>query len=398
MRQWWFLLFWLGAALGARAQAWQRDPVLSNLRLTWLEPDSAGFMWAATDRGLFRYDGYQAVPFNDLIQEGWHLPAGYITTLEFAGGYLWIGAESGLYAYAAGRLHPVLLRATTGGQQVSAICRHAQTGQLWVAYGNSASAVAVFDPKKLGKEVTYAPEVGRGFVNELLDAPGGGMWAVRSGLHETWRLDARAIVQERIKSNGFNWAREGRNGAVYQFSPTKYLAVPGTNGRWQASPFGLFEAQPNGQFRTEQEWLPADKRAMGRGFGVTQVDSTWYWWCSAQDAPTDGFNRCYSLVELTWNARGQRPRVVRKPMPTLPFAGAYRLQVGATGSRLLWAWTMGQQGCYRRAGAASGAGCADEHARYHATPGWAVAGRVLLGNICAGRRFAYRAAAACYYG
>ena len=81
MRHWLLVLLWLGTALGARAQAWQRDPVLSALRLNRLEPDSAGFMWAATDRSVYRYDGYQAVPLNDLIGEGLRLPSGAVRTL-----------------------------------------------------------------------------------------------------------------------------------------------------------------------------------------------------------------------------------------------------------------------------------------------------------------------------
>ncbi len=344
MRHWLLVLFWLGTALGGRAQAWQRDPVLSALRLNKLEPDSAGFMWAATDRSVYRYDGYQAVPLNDLIREGLRLPSGTVKTLVFAGGHLWIGTESGLYAYAAGQLLAVPLPPNAGGQSVEVLCLHPQTGRLWVSYGTAASVVAVLNPRWPTEGLVAPVARGKGAVFGLLDAPAGGIWAVRSEVQETWLLDARCRVRRRLKGH-FNWARQGTSGPAYQFSTTPDLVVPGSGGRWLADRNALYEVGPDGYRRVAQRWAQSN---ISRG--IMQLDSTWYWWRNGgfTQAPELHDGRHHTLVKLTWRA-GRPPKLTLSPLPPLAFAGEYRLQVGAAGSGLLWAFAAGQQqGCYKR--------------------------------------------------
>ncbi len=94
--------FVLGAALaGPGPLAAQRynfkfygeEEGLQNLVVQVMLQDRAGFLWAGTENGLFRYDGSRFTSFGKA--DG--LPAGRIESLhESVDGTLWIGTQLGL--------------------------------------------------------------------------------------------------------------------------------------------------------------------------------------------------------------------------------------------------------------------------------------------------------------
>ncbi len=88
---------------------WQ-DSGLTNLSVNTINQDKDGFLWVATDNGLFRYNGSRFERFGR--EEG--LPQDDVTALaESPGGALWAGTPVGSYL-SGGRFHQVPLGARQG--------------------------------------------------------------------------------------------------------------------------------------------------------------------------------------------------------------------------------------------------------------------------------------------
>jgi diguanylate cyclase (GGDEF)-like protein/PAS domain S-box-containing protein len=104
-------LLWFAAAAGAQAppqtwQAYQRDfyfqqidstEGLAQNSVSLVFQDRRGFMWFATQGGLFRYDGYKLIRYTHDPDRADSLPNDYlVTSLADAGGdRLWVGSSSG---------------------------------------------------------------------------------------------------------------------------------------------------------------------------------------------------------------------------------------------------------------------------------------------------------------
>lgn len=74
-------------------QSHGREAGLGNLRINLLLQDGIGFLWAGTDRGLFRFDGQRFTAFG--TAEG--LPSPEVNALQLdAEGALWVGTTRGL--------------------------------------------------------------------------------------------------------------------------------------------------------------------------------------------------------------------------------------------------------------------------------------------------------------
>src|ERR1035438_8995152 len=82
-----------------------QDSGLTNLAVNTINQDRDGFLWVATDNGLFRYNGRRFRRFGR--DEG--LPQDDVTALTISsGGTVWAGTPGGI-AYLSGlRFHPVL--------------------------------------------------------------------------------------------------------------------------------------------------------------------------------------------------------------------------------------------------------------------------------------------------
>ncbi len=96
--RWLRLMSGLLLAMSASAQRYSfkyygHDQGLSNLAVTCLLQDRAGFLWVGTENGLHRYDGLRFTGFG--VEEG--LPSGRIEALhETSDGTLWVGTSAGL--------------------------------------------------------------------------------------------------------------------------------------------------------------------------------------------------------------------------------------------------------------------------------------------------------------
>lgn len=138
------VLVLLGMLPSARAQRVALDANLRNLVVWQAVPDPAGWLWLATDRGGYRYDGQQLVPLRALVRQGPALPAGSMrAVLRDARGRLWWSGAAGLWAFApdSGRLRAVALPDCPAKRLgVTALGWH--TGRLWV--GRDADSFAVF--------------------------------------------------------------------------------------------------------------------------------------------------------------------------------------------------------------------------------------------------------------
>src|SRR6202521_1792940 len=82
------------------------DEGLKNLAVQAVLQDRAGFLWAGTQNGLYRYDGNHFTAFTS--RDG--LPGSRIESLyEAADGTLWVGTDRGLARRVGGRFEPVVL-------------------------------------------------------------------------------------------------------------------------------------------------------------------------------------------------------------------------------------------------------------------------------------------------
>ena len=80
------------------------DEGLKNLAVQAVLQDRAGFLWAGTQNGLYRYDGNHFTAFTS--REG--LPGTRIESLyEAADGTLWVGTDRGLARRAGDRFESV---------------------------------------------------------------------------------------------------------------------------------------------------------------------------------------------------------------------------------------------------------------------------------------------------
>jgi ligand-binding sensor domain-containing protein len=74
-------------------QSHAREAGLGKLRINLLLQDRVGFIWAGTDRGVYRFDGQRFTPFG--VPQG--LPSPEVNALQLdAEGRLWVGTNQGL--------------------------------------------------------------------------------------------------------------------------------------------------------------------------------------------------------------------------------------------------------------------------------------------------------------
>jgi len=119
---------------GASAQRYNfkfygEDEGLQNLAVQVVLQDHAGFLWAGTQNGLYRYDGSRFTAFG----KGEGLPAARIESLhESIDGTLWVGTQHGLARLRGDRFEAVPLRVAQGIGSREGIASDA-SGRLYLA-------------------------------------------------------------------------------------------------------------------------------------------------------------------------------------------------------------------------------------------------------------------------
>lgn len=241
------------------AEPWQRDPVLSRLLIKQLLTDPDGLQWAATDEGVFRYDGYELLPLARLLRPGSPpAPKGQAFSLCLdARGHLWLGTDAGLYCLTlrTGAFRRVLLprEPASAAQSVFRLFIHPRTRHLWVSYRNGS--LAVLDTNCDGRLVSARRPLPGVATLFQPDGTPAGVWVSFLSAHY---LDP-VTQREQFMLPGI--ARLGLTGPVQQYRQTPYvlMPVPGTSPLQLFSASALYTLGSNGQLHEISRWLPAGR-------------------------------------------------------------------------------------------------------------------------------------------
>jgi signal transduction histidine kinase/streptogramin lyase len=327
LAQWLLALRLAALAAGATPPApWPADPVLSAYAVQQLVAGPEGYLWAATDDGVRRYDGYEAVPLARLLRPGSApAPGGYTNLMADRAGQLWISSATGLHCYrpATGQLTRLPLPlAPAEPAAVRSLWLDGRTGRLWVGYGHGR--LLSFDPARPQLPRRPPPSLSRGQdVLRLAPATGGAVWATAAD-NGVLVLDGRGHLRHRYRL------------------PLFVLPVPGTRPQQVVSAQACFVVDSlTGRLREVQRWL----------FGPVQGDFRFYPEGDAAGRPVAWLARgqCVALRWPAGAAGAARPTVRVQPLATGPDAPApgrvYSLVRDPTGLR--WAFSPGYRGGHR---------------------------------------------------
>ncbi len=241
------------SSISAPASPWLRDAPLSQLLVKRMVTDAAGFRWVATSKGVFRYDGYELVPLQQLVRSGDDVPAQVVwrVVLDRAG-RLWLTGQYGLFCFTprTGRFRAIPLPAMrldiapgTGELLV-----HPRTGHLWVSYEDN---VIVLDPEHGGRPLGPPRKVGGSATYIQPDLTGAGVWISLFQPH--WPVRRNYT--------------EGRPGVVQlgATGPPRFrlttdcfvVPVPGTHPLEVFSASARFTLDAAGHLQETDRWLPA---------------------------------------------------------------------------------------------------------------------------------------------
>lgn len=243
---------------------------LGNLAAMRLAQDSAGFLWVATQDGVYRYDGNRFTRFG--LDEG--LPSTYVPNVQAApDGSVWVVTYGNLARFDGRRFVSVVGPKAINGLSIDG------ANNVWVA---TTSGIA-----RGGARVTFTPVAG--WPNEEATA----IWAEKSGSNSIWaasqgrvgrfvnggwtfwtnvgneRIDAIVVDRQRTV-----WARS----AAHLWS--KADAEPAFHEETQALP----ATSTSGYLALDQRgnlWVPTD-----RGVAIHNDDG-WRVIGAAEGLPTD---------------------------------------------------------------------------------------------------------------
>ena len=203
-------------------EAFKHGQGFGNQTVNLLLQDREGFIWAATERGLFRYDGFRF----ELFDGSKGLPELQTRALCLdAEGGLWVGTDARL-AHLEGDGFVTIMKGLPAGVSISDLAA-GPGGELWVATDKglfAGSEAAGFRPVQgwsdaMAQAVFYAPGSGR-------------VWAV--GTEDLWRLDP-----------GGSWTVVDRGGAASRDGLERVFEDD--HGRvWIRTASSLWELEPGG--------------------------------------------------------------------------------------------------------------------------------------------------------
>jgi len=152
-------------------KSYTRSQGLGNLATLCLLQDSAGYLWAGTQHGLFRYDGSRFVG----VDADGDLPSARIESLyETPDGILWVGTSAGLVRRDGARWVRVDV-----GRPIEIMARNAiasdRAGRLYVT---SSAGLMIGTPSATGYRFTQAPSPAGGPTRShgLHVSPDGVVW------------------------------------------------------------------------------------------------------------------------------------------------------------------------------------------------------------------------------
>jgi len=171
-------------------QAYQRDFHFQQLdssdglvqnSVSLIFQDQQGFMWLATQGGLFRFDGYSLRRYTHDPNRSDSLPDDYlVTSLADAGeGRLWVGSSTGgliLFDPAAGKVLPLPAAVQRGGSAVTGLLR-LPDGNVLVGTPHGVDRLVTGNTTQL-QRVWTEPAGTREWVRAFTRCPDGGIYAV----------------------------------------------------------------------------------------------------------------------------------------------------------------------------------------------------------------------------
>ncbi|WP_300600763.1 two-component regulator propeller domain-containing protein [Niabella sp.] len=98
-------------------QPWGLKVALSNTTVTSIAQDSLGFMWLGTNRGLSRFDGYTALPYERAIEEGV-----YVNFIKREENKIYVGSYNGLFCYDYLRNQSKICSEFLAGKNIVSYC------------------------------------------------------------------------------------------------------------------------------------------------------------------------------------------------------------------------------------------------------------------------------------
>jgi signal transduction histidine kinase len=241
-----WLTGWLSLVLGwlilpppAVAQGqWQPTPALSQHTLLQLAQDATGYLWLATNEGVYRYDGYQLASLTELSGGRTQLATTYHRLALGSRHDLWALSEAGLYRYSlrSGRLAAVPLPARRAPNwPVVPLGLVADTAQnrLWVLLDAYHVIGLSLDEGKLvpGDSWRFTePIIG------LTGEPTGGLWA-------------------QSQNRDLTYLQPGQPRQRYRTGGRFMYPLAGTRPQRFASISALYAARPDSTLREVRRWL-----------------------------------------------------------------------------------------------------------------------------------------------
>ena len=289
------------AGPGARAQPLEQHPdrVLSTVGIRDISSDATGFAWVATPQGLFRYDGRQLVPLNQLVRLGPRLSGEALRVVADSAGTVWVGMYDGLYAFvpATGELRRVPLpRLTARHGRINALLLH--RGALW--FGRGMDPCQVFRlplgrPRQPARLVWQHPQ---GLVAAIEPDSAGQLLVF--GFERSWRLTPDGQAQP-VAGHSRRYRVQQADGSRRTQLAARPLRIP--NSSCFLTDSVLYESRPAGPPRVLARWRRNISTAAVPRLNVVELDSTWYW---------QGIGE---LLAVSIRRQRQPPKLQHYPLP-----------------------------------------------------------------------------------
>jgi signal transduction histidine kinase/CheY-like chemotaxis protein/ligand-binding sensor domain-containing protein len=236
IRQWTSAAILLACVVPCQAQRYSfkhylQDSGLTNLAVNTINQDKDGFLWVATDNGLFRYNGHRFQRFGT----GNGLPQNDVVGLALsAGGTLWAGTPIGVAYWSGNRFYPVPL----GPDKDQWAPRRLTGGLENTAYASSDQGLMKFSLES-GRPSVRRVYAGQTFA-VAVDAKG----IVWFGCErELCRLDGLAVTKVGahlgLPSDRWDSAAVDREGSVWVRSETHLYLLPANRPAFVARDRGL---------------------------------------------------------------------------------------------------------------------------------------------------------------
>ena len=301
----WLVMVLVGSLVprpaGAQSVTIRPAPLLAQVSILELQNDAAGFTWVAARQGVFRYDGQQLVPLNELVRQG-PRPLGMAYTLTIdAAGRVWFGLNDELYVFTptTGHLMAVPLPPLEADEK-SVVLLALHQGALWVGRGHNqiqVSRIGLAARPYRPRVVFEQPSI---HIASLAHDSTGALLIILE--KRGWRQNAAGTF-----SPARAWPTEHRHqlskadGRQVMFPARAELRVPGT--RWALTDTTLLETLPTGRRRVAGHWPSRYRSSHYPALQLLEMDSTWYW-------PGEG-----EVLALSLRRHPEQPGLQRLPLP-----------------------------------------------------------------------------------